>query len=160
MIEIRYLIDIIKLINEQIKEVNKKIEEFSVQNNSPILTIPGISHFSGTSILAELGDSRNYSKASQVIKLAGVSPSKYKSSQHEAQHTAITKKGSRYLRRTLYQVILPVIRYSPVFNAFYHHKLSQDKGYRCAQKHCVRKLLRIIYHLITTNQSFDPMLLR
>ena len=159
VIELR-LIDIIELINVQISEVDKKIEEFSVQNNSPILTIPGISHFSGTSILAELGDLRNYSKASQVIKFAGVSPSKYKSSQYEAQHTAITKKGSRYLRKTLYQVILPVIRYNPVFNAFYRHKLSQGKGHRCAQGHCVRKLLRIIYHLVTTDQSFDPKLLR
>ena len=160
VIELRHLIDIIELINVQISEVDKKIEEFSVQNNSPILTIPGISHFSGTSILAELGDLRNYSKASQVIKFAGVSPSKYKSSQYEAQHTAITKKGSRYLRKTLYQVILPVIRYNPVFNAFYRHKLSQGKGHRCAQGHCVRKLLRIIYHLVTTDQSFDPKLLR
>lgn len=74
VIELRHLIDIIELINVQISEVDKKIEEFSVQNNSPILTIPGISHFSGTSILAELGDLRNYSKASQVIKFAGVSP--------------------------------------------------------------------------------------
>ena len=160
VIELRHLIDIIKLINVQISEVDKKIEEFSVQNNSPILTIPGISHFSGTSILAELGDLRNFSKVSQVIKFAGVSPSKYKSSQYEAQHTAITKKGSRYLRKTLYQVILPVIRYNPVFNAFYRHKLSQGKGHRCAQGHCVRKLLRIIYHLVTTDQSFDPKLLR
>lgn len=160
VIELRHLIDIIELINVQISEVDKKIEEFSVQNNSPILTIPGISHFSGTSTLAELGDLRNYSKASQVIKFAGVSPSKYKSSQYEAQHTAITKKGSRYLRKTLYQVILPVIRYNPVFNAFYRHKLSQGKGHRCAQGHCVRKLLRIIYHLVTTDQSFDPKLLR
>ena len=160
VIELRHLIDIIELINVQISEVDKKIEEFSVQNNSPILTIPGISHFSGTSILAELGDLRNYSKASQVIKFAGVSPSKYKSSQYEAQHTAITKKGSRYLRKTLYQVILPVIRYNPVFNAFYRHKLSQGKGHRCAQGHCVRKLLRIIYHLVTTDQLFDPKLLR
>ena len=159
-IEMKHLIDMIELINEQIKEVDKKIEEFSVQNNSPILTIPGISHFSGTSILAELGDLRNFSKVSQVIKFAGVSPSKYKSSQYEAQHTAITKKGSRYLRKTLYQVILPVIRYNPVFNAFYRHKLSQGKGHRCAQGHCVRKLLRIIYHLVTTDQSFDPKLLR
>ena len=160
VIELRHLIDIIELINVQISEVDKKIEEFSVQNNSPILTIPGISHFSGTSILAELGDLRNFSKVSQVIKFAGVSPSKYKSSQFEAQHTAITKKGSRYLRKTLYQVILPVIRYNPVFNAFYRHKLSQGKGHRCAQGHCVRKLLRIIYHLVTTDQSFDPKLLR
>ena len=160
MIELRHLIDIIELINVQISEVDKKIEEFSVQNNSPILTIPGISHFSGTSILAELGDLRNFSKVAQVIKFAGVSPSKYKSSQYEAQHAAITKKGSRYLRKTLYQVILPVIRYNPVFNAYYHHKLSQGKGHRCAQGHCVRKLLRIIYHLVTTDQSFDPKLLR
>ena len=63
----------------------KKIEEFSLQLNSPILSIPGISHFSGTSILAELGGLHNYSTASQIIKFAGVSPYKHKSSQYEAQ---------------------------------------------------------------------------
>ncbi|WP_415980097.1 transposase [Faecalicoccus pleomorphus] len=63
-----------------------------MQNNSPILSIPRISHFYGTSILAELEDLHNYSKASQIIKFAGVSPYKHKSSQYEAQHTAITKK--------------------------------------------------------------------
>ena len=110
--------------------------------------------------LAELGDLRNYSKASQIIKFAGVSPYKHQSSQYEAQHTAITKKGSRYLRKTLYQVILPVIRYNPVFNEYYHLKLSQGKGHRCAQGHCVRKLLRIIYHLVITNQPFDSTLLK
>ena len=160
VIEIRHLIDLIELIKEQIKDVDIKIEEFSTQLNSPILTIPGISHFSGTSILAELGDLRNYSKASQIIKFAGVSPYKHQSSQYEAQHTAITKKGSRYLRKTLYQVILPVIRYNPVFNEYYHLKLSQGKGHRCAQGHCVRKLLRIIYHLVITNQPFDSTLLK
>ena len=160
VIEMKHLIDMIDLIKEQIREVDKKIEEFSIKNNSPILSIPGISHFSGTSILAELGDLHNYSRASQIIKFAGVSPYKHKSSQYEAQHTAITKKGSRYLRKTLYQVILPVIKFNPVFNRYYRHKLSQGKGHRCDQGHCVRKLLRIIYHLVTTNQQFDPALLR
>ena len=79
MIEIHHLIDMIEVINKQIKEVDKKIEEFSVQNSSPILSIPGISHFSGTSILVEL-DLHNYSKASQIIKFAGVTPYKHKSS--------------------------------------------------------------------------------
>ena len=54
--QIKHLVSQIELINKQIKEIDKKIEEFSVQNNSPILSIPGISHFSGTSILAELGN--------------------------------------------------------------------------------------------------------
>jgi len=160
VIQIRHLISQIELVNEQIAEIDKKIEEFSVQNNSPILTIPGISHFSGTSILAELGEICNYSKPSQIIKFAGVAPYHYESSQYNAQHTAITKKGSKYLRKTLYQIILPVIRFNPVFKEYYQLKISQGKGHRCAQGHCVRKLLRIVYHLLSTNQQFNPGLLR
>lgn len=160
MIQIKHLVNQIELINEQITEIDKKIEEFSIKNNSPILSIPGISHFSSTSILAELGDIRNYKKPSQVIKFAGVAPMHYESSQFTAQHTSITKKGSKYLRKTLYQIILPVINHNLVFKQYYELKISQGKEHRCAQGHCVRKLLRIIYHLLSTNQKFDPMFLR
>ena len=159
-IQIKHLVAQIELINEQIAEIDKKIEEFSVTNNSPILSIPGISHFSGTSILAELGDIDNYSKPSQIIKYAGVAPLTYESSQFTAQHTAITKKGSKYLRKTLYQIITPVIQHNPVFKEFYQLKISQGKGHRCAQGHCVRKLMRVIYHLLSTNTQFNPELLK
>ena len=158
-IQIRHLVSQIELIEKQLSETDKKIEEFSLQNNSPILSIPGISHFSGTSILAELGDICNYTKASQIIKFAGVAPYHHESSQFTAQHTAITKKGSRYLRKTLYQIILPVINNNKVFTAYYNKKLAEGKGHRCAQGHCIRKLLRIIYHLLSTGQTFDPDLL-
>ena len=158
-IQIRHLVSQIELLEEQLSEIDKKIEEFSVQNNSPILTIPGISHFSGTSILAEIGDICNYTKASQIIKFAGVAPYHYESSQFTARHTAITKKGSRYLRKTLYQIILPVIIHNEVFYAYYNKKLAEGKGHRCAQGHCIRKLLRIIYHLLSTGQPFSPELL-
>ena len=158
-IQIRHLVCQIEMIEEQLSEIDKKIEEFSLQNNSPILSIPGISHFSGTSILAELGDICNYTKASQIIKFAGVAPYHYESSQFIAQHTAITKKGSRYLRKTLYQIILPVINHNRVFTVYYDKKLAEGKSHRCAQGHCIRKLLRVIYHLLSTGQSFDPALL-
>ena len=160
IIQIKHLVNQIELINEQITEIDKKIEEYSISNNSPILSIPGISHFSGTSILAELGDICNYSKPSQIIKFAGVAPMHYESSQYTAQHSSITKKGSKYLRKTLYQIILPVIKFNPVFKEYYQLKISQGKGHRCAQGHCVRKLLRIIYHLLKTNQQFNPQYLK
>lgn len=160
VIAIQNLVNQIQLLNQQLIEIDKKIEEFSLERNSPILTIPGISHISGTSILSEIGDISNYSKASQLIKRAGVAPMTYESSQYVAQHMAITKKGSKYLRKTLYQIILPVIRFNPVFQQYYNLKISQGKGHRCAQGHCVRKLLRIIYHLLSTGQEFDPALLR
>ena len=158
-IQIRHLVCQIELLEKQLSEIDKRIEEFSVQNNSTILSIPGISHFSGTSIIAELGDICNYKNASQIIKFAGVAPYHYESSQFTAQHTAITKKGSRYLRKTLYQIIIPVIYHNDVFYAYYNKKLSEGKGHRCAQGHCIRKLLRIIYHLLNTGQQFCSHLL-
>lgn len=158
-IQIRHLVNQIDLINEQIAEIDKKIEEFSIQTNSPITSIPGISHFSGTSILAEIGNINNYNKASQLIKLAGVAPYEYESSQFRAEHTAITKKGCKYLRKTLYQIITPVINHNETFKNYYNYKRSQGKGHLCAVGHCVRKLLRVIYHLLSTNQTFNADLL-
>ena len=118
----------IEKIEEQLSEIDKKIEEFSLQNNSPILSIPGISHFSSTSILAELGDIYNYTTASQIIKFAGVTPYHYESSQFTAQHTAITKKVFRYLRKTLCQIILPVINHNKIFISYYNKKLQKATG--------------------------------
>jgi len=160
VIQIKHLVSQIELIQSQIDEVDKKIEEFSTNLNSPILSIPGISHFSGTSILSELGDIHNYSSAAKIIKFAGVAPFEHQSSQYKAEHTSITKKGSKYLRKTLYQIILTVIQNNRVFKEYYCLKLSQGKSHRCAQGHCVRKLLRIIYHLLINNQQFDPALLK
>ena len=160
VINIKHLVRQIELIREQIAEIDKKIEEFSIKNNSPIISIPGISHFSGTSILAELGDIGNYSNPRKIIKACGVAPYHHESSQFNAQHTAITKKGSKYLRKTLYQIITPVINCNPVFKEYYRKKISEGKGHRCAQGHCVRKLLRGIHHLVSTNQQFDPEMLR
>ena len=158
-IQIRHLVSQIELLEEQLSEIDKRIEEFSAKSNSTILSIPGISHFSGTSIVAELGDICNYQKSSQIIKFAGVAPYHYESSQYMAQHTAITKKGSKYLRKTLYQIILPGINTNEVFRTYYNKKLSEGKGHRCAQGHCIRKLLRVIYHLLSTGQQFNPELL-
>lgn len=159
-LQIKHLVEQIELIEKQIEEIDKKIEEFSITNNSPILSIPGISHFSGTSILAEYGGINNFDSENKIVKFAGVAPYTYESSKYQAEHLPITKKGSKYLRKTLYQVIVPVIRNNQVFKDYYTLKRSQGKTYRCALGHCVRKLLRLIYHLETTEQKFNPELLR
>ena len=50
-LQIKHLVSHIEFLNDQLEEIDKKIEEFSITNNSPILSIPGISHFSGTCLL-------------------------------------------------------------------------------------------------------------
>lgn len=152
---IQSVISSIDLINSQIEQLDKKIEELAITQDSSITTIPGISIISGASILAELGKLSNYSNAGKMIKFAGVNPYINESGEFSADRTLITKKGSKYLRTTLYRVIIPVIRHNPVFNNYYHLKRSQGKGHLCALGHCVRKLLRIIYHLETNHLTFN-----
>lgn len=158
--EIKHLVGLINSINENIAEVDKKIEEFSFQLNSPILSISGISHLSGISIIAELNNLKKFTNASQVIRYAGVNPIVYQSGNFNAPMTRLSKKGSKYLRKTLYQIIIPVIENNSVFKTYYNKKIAEGKSHRCAQGHCVRKLLRVIFHLIKTGESFNSDLIR
>lgn len=154
-IHIKHLIVLIEIIEEQIKETDKKIEELSTKLNSPITSIPGIGIFSGMSILSEYGDINRFDSPAKMVSYAGVDPYVFQSGDFEAQRTAITKKGNPYLRKTLYQIALPMIRFNPVFQKYYTLKRSQGKSHRCALGHVVRKLIRVIFHLISNDIEFD-----
>ena len=129
-IEIRQTVEMIEKINSNLEAVEKKIEEFSRQLNSPILAIPGISHISAMSILAEIGDFSKYESAKQIIKLSGTNPFVYESGTYSMARTRLEKKGSKYLRATLYKTIQTVILFNPVFNQYYAKKRAEGKSHR------------------------------
>jgi transposase len=154
-LEIEYLLGMIEFLEEKKKIYTKKIEEYARQLNSPIFSIPGIGYTTGLSILSEIGDIALFSSATKVVAFAGVDPSVYQSGEYQGNGLAISKRGSRYLRKALYQCILTVCNNSSTFKNYYNLKKSQGKTHLCAQGHCVRKLIRVIYKLLTQNIKFD-----
>ena len=158
-LEVKSVIAIINTRAEQIRVLEKKIEEFSHQLNSPIISIPGISHITGMTILAEIGKIQDFPEGAKLISYAGMEPLVPQSGKYDAAHMPISKHGSRYLRKALYQAVFTVCKYNPVFQDYYTKKRNQGKSHRCAQGHCVRKLLRVIYKLLSTNVSFDSELI-
>ena len=158
-LEVKSVIAIINTRAEQIRVLEKKIEEFSHQLNSPIISIPGISHITGMTILAEIGKIQDFPEGAKLISYAGMEPLVHQSGKYDAAHMPISKHGSRYLRKALYQAVFTVCKYNPVFQDYYTKKRNQRKSHRCAQGHCVRKLLRVIYKLLSTNVSFDSELI-
>lgn len=157
-LEIKQLIASIQLLMDQLDVVDKKIEELARQLNSPIFTIPGIGWITGMSILCELGPIDNFSSHTKVIAYAGLDCAVYQSGQYNADKTAITKRGSPHIRLSLYQAALPLCRFNATFNEYYNRKRSEGKSHRCAQGHVVRKLLRVIFKLLTENVNFDSAL--
>ena len=159
-LEVQSILAILNTRNQQIENLENKIEEFSLKLNSPILSIPGISHITGMTIIAEIGDIHDFSDAAHLISYVGMEPLVHQSGKYDATHMPISKHGSRYLRKALYQAVFTVCKYCPTFNAYYTKKRNQGKTYRCAQGHCVRKLLRVIYKLLANNTAFDENLVK
>lgn len=150
----------IEFVSANIESIDKKIEEYANSIDSPIISVPGIGITTGMSILAEIGDINNFSSPAKLIAYAGIDPATYQSGDYNAPRTAISKRGSKYLRKAIYQCILTVVNYNPVFQEYYNLKRAQGKSHRCAQGHCARKLLRVLYRLLTENNIFDSESLR
>lgn len=55
---------------------------------------------------------------------------------------------------------MPLIMYNMVFAEYYHKKRAEGKPHRVAQNHVVKKLIRVIYTLETTDVSYDASKLR
>ena len=110
------------------------------------------------SILCELGSIDHFSAPSKIIAFAGLDCAVYQSGQYNTDKTAITKRGSPHIRLSLYQAALPLCRFNTTFNQYFNRKRSEGKSHRCAQGHVARKLLRVIFKLLTEKIAFDPAL--
>jgi transposase len=57
------------------------------------------------------------------------------------------KRGSPYLRKTLYLAARLVAQNVPKFKEYLEKKLSEHKPYKVALSHVAKKLIRLIYRL-------------
>ena len=155
VMEIQHLIQQINLVESQLSQAYKKIEDLAILSQSPIFSIPGIGYLTGMSILSEIGNVRKFESACKLVAFAGVDPGVYQSGEYNANKTNISKRGSPFLRKSLYLAALPAARFNPTLHDYYNLKRSQGKSHRCAQGHPVRKLCRIIFKLLSDNLAFD-----
>lgn len=152
------------LIHALVKRINylsdeKDAMEVVISNTmssfpSPVLTIPGISYLTCAAIISEIGDIDRFTNYRALIAYAGLDNSVSQSGT-SYKIGKISKRGSVYLRSALFRASASVIMKSKLFYSYYFKKKSQGKHKTLALTNVSRKLLRIIYHLIKTNSSFN-----
>ena len=152
--ELKHTIHLIEVMTEEIDEVEASIKSIMDTCNSPIMTIPGINYRMGAMILAEIGDFSRFSNADQILAFAGLSPSTYQSGQLDSSYSHMEKRGSRYLRYALFNATKYVCIWDPVFKDYLAKKLAEGKHYNVAISHAAKKLVRLIYHLETTGETY------
>lgn len=125
-----------------------------------LLSIPGVGELTAMTILAEIGDIKKFPTAKQLVAFAGLDPSVYQSGNFKASHNKISKRGSTYLRRALYQATVAGISnrvggpVNDVLYSFYSKKLAEGKPSKVAIIATSNKLLRIIFGVLKNNQPF------
>ena len=155
-LELKHTITMIRILTEEIDEIESSIREIIDTQDAPILGIPGINYRMGAMILAELGDLSRFSSPDKILAYAGMSPSTYQSGQLTSSYSHMEKRGSRYLRYALFNATKYVCMWDPTFKAYLAKKRTEGKHYYVAISHATKKLVRLIYHLQMTGEAYCP----
>jgi len=157
--ELVQVIESIEFFQNQILTLDAKLKLLVEELDSPLLTIPGIGYRLAAIILSEIGDVSRFSSPDKLLAFAGVEPSTYQSGQFSATKTHMVKRGSSYLRWALMQAARLAARRCTVLHAFLDKKMAQGKHYFVALGHATKKLVRLIFHLLTKNEPFLPQII-
>ena len=88
---------------------------------------------------------------------AGMSPSTYQSGQLTSSYSHMEKRGSRYLRYALFNATRFVCLWDETFAKYLAKKRSEGKHYNVAVTHAAKKLVRLMFHLMTTGEAYAPV---
>jgi transposase len=156
--QLRQLIQQMQFIEQQVKGTEMEIKKLLDTVDSPITTIPGIGPTIGATILSEIGDIQRFNSPVKLVAYAGIDASVKNSGQFESTHNTMSKRGSPYLRRAIYQAALVASNNDPVLKAFYHKKRAEGKHHKTCLGAVSRKLCYIIYAVLKANKPYEVKL--
>jgi len=148
-------------LQEEIAELEALLDE-TLKNWSPkerelISSIKGISKNLANRFLTEIGDIKKFSKASKLIKYAGLDPVIKQSGKWESRK-GISKRGSPYLRDIIYQMAYGVKNWNKVFWEYWRRKKEAFGSSRKTMIALANKLIRVIFTMLRKGKTFKPEL--
>lgn len=154
-LQLKLLIEQITFIEAQVSDVETEINIILDKINSPITTIPGIGSVTAAVILGEIGDISRFSNASKLAAYAGIDASVSQSGEYQSSSSKMSKRGSPYLRKALFNAALIAAFHDPVFSAFYQKKRNEGKHHLTAIGAVARKLCNTIFAVLKYNTPYE-----
>ena len=121
VIETRMLLQQIELLENQVADIDTKIEKlFSTFEESRLYeSIDGIGRVTAAAIHSNYGPLEDFPHPDKAVAYAGMDPSIVESGKFKASTHHITKRGSPYLRHALYQAANVAVHCNPVLSKVY-----------------------------------------
>ena len=125
-----------------------------------LLSIPGVGEVTASVILSEIGEIHRFHSKQQLVAYAGLDPSVFQSGKFMATNNKISKRGSHYLRKALYQAAFAGIskrKNGPVnklLSAYFDKLRTAGKPHGVALTATSSKLLKIIFGMLNSQTNF------
>ena len=147
---VRQAVAMLNTASETVESLRVKMDETAstLPEYPVVMAMNGVGSTLGPQLMAEIGDVTRFTHRGALTAFAGVDPGKDESGQHVRKSVPTTKKGSPYLRKTLFQIMDGLIKRSPVDDpvyAFMDKKRTQGKPYYVYMTAGANKFLRIYY---------------
>ena len=141
----------------QLTSISRSVETYRAEMNRLASTLPeypivmaqyGVGTSFGPQLMAEIGDVRRFARKQSLVAFAGVDPAPNDSGDKTSRSNKTTKRGSPYLRKTLFCLMSTILQKSPVDDPIYQFldkKRSEGKPYYVYMTAGANKFLRHYY---------------
>jgi len=153
----------IRQIEFSMDEVNKlesDIAAFLTEFNCTLTSMVGIDTVTAAQMLSCIGDIKKFSTPAKLARYAGIAPVTYASGKKDLQYA--NQHGNRELNSLFFWLAVrlsnPMSGKHRVMNSFfydyYHRKMSEGKTKRQALKCIERRLVNIVWGMLTNNEEY------
>lgn len=151
-------LSVIQHMESEVRRLDKAIGKLMRAIPNTLESVSGIGPVYAAGIIAEIGDIQRFKNHSALAKYAGLVWNQYQSGDYESEETSRMRTGNRYLRYYLIQAADKVRRYDSEYAEFYQKKYGEalKHKHKRALVLTARKLVRLVFTLLTTNQLYTP----
>ena len=148
---------LVKEAVSQLNAVSRTVEAYRAEMDrlasqlpeyKTVMTMTGVGRSMGPQLMAEIGDIRRFTSKKSLVGFAGTDPIKDDSGDKVSNSKPSSKRGSPYLRKTLFVIMSILIQLQPQDDPVYQFldkKRSEGKPYYVYMTAGMTKFLRIYY---------------
>jgi transposase len=159
-IAIRTVVDHLAHLDEQIRALAERVDTLlasEATRQALLATIPGVGPETVRTWLAEMPPVERFhakNGAERLVAATGLDAQVRQSGQYTGK-VKMSKRGNRYVRRSLVLAARAAARLDPYFAAVLKRQLLRGKHYNVAVSHVARKLVHVIYSVLTHQRPYE-----
>jgi transposase len=147
----RELVNHCRLLTRTISELDRELEQRTVQLAPALLELPGCGTLTAAKLLGEVGPIDRFNSDAQLARHSGVAP--LEASSGRVQRHRLDRGGNRQLNAAFYRIAITQARIHPPARAYLERKQAEGKSRREAIRCLKRQLARAVFNTLKASPA-------